>query len=30
MIVADPANLIGAPMIVGKGNTAPILFQGVG
>lgn len=30
MIVADPSNLINAPMIVGKSNTAPILFQGVG
>ncbi|KAK7476524.1 hypothetical protein BaRGS_00032204 [Batillaria attramentaria] len=30
LIVADPANLIDAPMIVGKKGKSPFLFRGVG
>ena len=30
LLVADPANLIAAPMIVGDKKPSPLLFQGVG
>ena len=30
MIVADPANLIAAPMIVGVENSNPFLYRGTG
>jgi hypothetical protein len=30
LIVADPANLIDAPVIIGKRNVAPLLYQGTG
>lgn len=28
LIVVDPKNLVDAPIIVGKGNVAPLLYEG--